>query len=416
MRILIATPIPPARNAPGAIGRVLNAQLVGLAERHEITIAAVAGPEEFDLRAVDRLVASGVDIHVARRLEPGGAERWRRRGRLAGRWLRGGEPWRTVWFWEPRLQLILDELLASRRFDLVAVEDNAIGGAYRFDAASATVLTEHEVRRPRPFRWSAGSSREPARSLLAERDWRRWQGYQRATWRRFALIQVFTQRDAEAIEAIAPELADRVRVNPFGVELPAALDPAPDSSRELVFVGNFSHAPNVDGALWLGGEIMPILRKHEPGVSLSIVGPWPPREVRSLAAADVRVTGLVEDTTPYLARAAVVVAPLRIGGGMRMKVLEAMALGKAVVTTPRAVEGFPAAASAYVSLADDSEGLAAAVARLLAHPEERNALGTRARAVAAEHFSAQAYARRLEAVYAEAGELGRSATHGARRP
>ena len=78
MRILIA-PIPPARDGPGAIGRVLYAQLVGLAERHEVTVAAVAGPEEFDLRAVDRLAGSGFDIHAARRLPVHRHRRLRRR-------------------------------------------------------------------------------------------------------------------------------------------------------------------------------------------------------------------------------------------------------------------------------------------------------------------------------------------------
>jgi glycosyltransferase involved in cell wall biosynthesis len=255
-----------------------------------------------------------------------------------------------------------------------------------------------------------GSPAGVARSLLAEQDWHRWPRYQQAVWRRFDIVQAFTQRDAAAITSLAPELAGYVRVNPFGIDLPAPLAPAPDSSRELLFLGNYTHPPNVDGALWLGREIMPILRTRCPGVRLSIAGPWPPPEVRALAATDVRVEGLVEDLTPCFERAAVVIAPLRIGGGMRMKVVEAMAFGRPVVTTPRGAEGIFDAATDSLVVAEDTTGLAAAAARLLESPADRNALGARARQAAEERFSPRAYARRLEAVYEEAVGLGPAAT------
>lgn len=401
MKILVAAPIPPASDADGAIGRVLHAQLVGLAERHEVTIATVAGPEERELEAVDRLARSGVDIHAARRTEPRGTARWRRRRRLAVRWLTAREPWRTVWYWEPGLQTIIDGLLARRTFDVVAVEDNAMG-PYRFGSTTPTVFTEHEVRRPRPPRVPRGAPVEVARGLVAEQDWHRWPKYQRRVWRKFDLVQAFTARDAAAIGSLAPDLAARVRVNPFGIDLPAVLAPAPDSSREVLFVGNYTHPPNVDGVLWLGREIMPLLRERSPGVRLSIIGPSPPTEVRALAGGDIRVQGMVEDLTPYFERAAVVVAPLRIGGGMRMKVVEAMAFGRCVVTTPRGAEGIVDAAFDSLVVADDAPGLAAATARLLEDAAERDALGERARRAAEDQFSARAYARRLEAVYEEA--------------
>jgi glycosyltransferase involved in cell wall biosynthesis len=405
VKILIATPIPPAGDAPGAIGRVLHAQLVGLAERNEVTVATVAGPEEFELEAVERLARSGVDVHAARRTDPRGAERWRRRRRLAARWLRGREPWRTVWYWEPALQATIDGLLARRRFDVVAVEDNAMG-PYAFGSSTPTVFTEHEVRRPRRPRLPRGSPAELARGLLAEQDWQRWRRYQLRVWRRFAIVQVFTERDAARITSLAPDLAGRLRVTPFGIDLPAAIAPAPDSSRELLFFGNYTHPPNIDGALWLGREIMPILRERCPGVRLSLVGAWPPAGVRELSSSDVRVEGVVDDLTPYFERAAVVLAPLRIGGGMRMKVLEAMAFARAVVTTPRGAEGIAAAAPEAIVVADDAAGLAEAVARLLEAPAERNALGARARRAVEDGFSASAYARRLETVYEEAVALG----------
>jgi glycosyltransferase involved in cell wall biosynthesis len=401
MNILLVAPMPPSPTAALAIPRVLHAQLVGMEERgHRVTLAVVAGPEEPELEAVERLRADGVDLHAVCRHEPRTqSERWGRRRRLAGGWLRGGTPWRTVWYSDPGLQPVLDRLQAERSFDVVAVEDNA-AAVYRFDASAPVVFTEHEVRRPRPFELTARP-----KAVLSEVDWRRWPDYHRSTWGRFDLVQTFTQRDADGVLQIAPALADRVRVNPFGLELPDELPPAAIQSRELVFVGNYTHPPNVDAALWLGSEIMHGLRSRGVGARLTLVGPWAPQAVRDLACDDIVVAGSVPDVRPYLEAAAVVLAPLRIGGGMRMKVLEALALGRAVVTTPRGAEGLEAAPEGAFVAVDSTDSYVDAVARLLADPQARDTMAVQARAYATEHHSPSAYAERLERIYEEAIEL-----------
>lgn len=405
MNILLVGPMPPSPTAAGAIPRILHAQLTGLSVRNRVTLAVVAGPEEPELEAVERLQAEGVDLHAAVRHEPAAVgERWRRRRRLATGWLAGRSPWRTVWFREPDLQRILDALLTERPFDVVAVEDSA-AGAYRYRTSAASVFTEHEVRRPRRARLPVGGPGSVARGLVKELDWQRWPAHQLSIWRRFDLIQAFTPRDADAIRTLAPEVEGRVRVNPFGIDLPDELEPAPAASRELAFVGNFTHPPNVDAAVWLGSEIMPRLRAQGAQAHLTLIGPAPPAAVTGLACEDIRVWGPVADPRPLLAGAAVVLAPVRIGGGMRMKVLEAMALGKAVVTTARGADGLQRNGELPLVVADDAEGIAAATAHLLADAQARLELGGRARRFAAEHFSPEAYARRLEQVYEEAREL-----------
>ena len=401
MNILMVTPMPPQPQAPGAIPLVLHAQLAGLAPHHKLTLVTIVGDDPAEAAAVERLRESGVEVHAARLIEPAGLRRWQRRWRLASDWLGGRYPWRTAWFRAPQAQRILDRLLAERRFDLVQVEDSA-AGAYRYRTQVPVVFTEYEVRRPRPIDWSARSRASLLRWALGEADWRRWPRYHTAVWRRFDRIQVFSPRDAGAIAAIAPELADRVRVNPFSVELGAAADPGREEHGALLFVGNFTHAPNVDAALWLGREIMPLLRARSPGVRLTIVGICPPEAVRALACDDIVVTGPVPEIEPFVERAAVVLAPLRIGGGMRMKVLHSMGLGKAVVTTLRGAEGLAVdGRRPPLALAEDAEGIAGAAAALLAADDERRALGRAARAFVAEHHSPSAYVRRLEALYAE---------------
>jgi glycosyltransferase involved in cell wall biosynthesis len=293
-------------------------------------------------------------------------------------------------------------MTAQHAFDVIAVEDNAMG-AYRYPPGVAAVMTEHEVRRPRRLAVPRGGKGWP-RALVDELDWQRWLRYQRVTWGRFALVQTFTNRDATALQSVAPELAGRVRVTPFGLDVPERL-PHARSSGMLTFVGNFTHAPNVDAALWLGRDVMPKLRELGPAARLRIVGPCAPPAVAALAAQDIEVLGEVHDLASIMAETAVVLAPVRIGGGMRVKVVEALSLGKAVVTTPRGAEGLRLGAP--VLIGRDAGELAAHARALLVDTERRAALEQEAHDYAVAHHSPRAYASRLEDVYEEA--VGRAA-------
>lgn len=401
MKILMVTPMPPQRQAPGAIPLVLHAELVGLMPRHQITLLTVAGLEPGEQEAVDRLSAAGVDIRAVRRTHPQGWQKWQRRWRLASTWLGGKMPWRTVWFWEAEVQHMLDRLLAEKNFDLIIVEDNAMG-IYDYRTTTPLLFTEHEVRRPRPIDKAGLRQDNLFHWFLKETDWARWPNYQKSVWRKFDRIQAFTQRDAEAISALAPELTERVRVNPFGIEIPEYSHVEVEEQNAILFVGNFTHPPNVDAALWLGKEIMPRLRDAQAGIRLWLIGIYPPPEVKALGCDDVLVTGSVPEIEPYFARAALVVAPLRIGGGMRMKVLQAMALGKAIVTTSRGTDGLALDGhQPPLVTADDASGFAQAIIKLMSDESTRRELGRQARAFVAANFSAQAYVNRIEAIYTE---------------
>jgi glycosyltransferase involved in cell wall biosynthesis len=403
MKILLVTPMPPQPQGSGAIPVVLHALLTGLAPRHQITLVTVVGPEPAEQEAIERLHAASHEVFAVRLMKSTAYRRWQRRLRLIGAWLGGRYPWRTIWFSEPDVQRILDRLLVERRFDLVVVEDNAMG-FYHYRTETPIIFTEHEVRRARPVNWHVGPPEDWLRWAFAEADWQRWPKYLPPVWRRFDCVQVFSARDAAAIGALAPDVSARVRVNPFGINLPAVADSNREEKGTILFVGNFAHPPNADAALWLGLEIMPRLRTRWPGVRLTIVGPFATKAVKALACADICVAGLVPEIAPYLERAAVVLASVRIGGGMRMKVLQAMASGKAVVTTPRGADGLAMNGQPPpLIIAENAEGIADAVVALLADESARRELGRRARAFVAEHFSPSAYAQRLEAIYEEIG-------------
>ena len=403
MRILIVAPMPPRENGAGAIPILLKAQLTGLTRRNEVSFVSAFGDEPGEAEAATRLRQTDLDAHFADRRVPGSAAaRWRRRARMACAWVFGRRPWRAIWFADPGVQEILDGLAESRSFDVAVVEDSAMS-TLRLPAGVVSILTEHEVLRPRPVDWHPGGPGGWPAWAAHEADWRRRPGFQKRAWRRFDRVLVYSRRDAEAISASAPEVAARVRVSPFGLSLPPASDPDREVRGCVLFVGNFTHQPNRDAAIWLAREIMPAVLDRQPHARLRIVGTAAPPEILALAGPGVDVFPDAPSVTPHLDAAAVVAAPVRTGGGMRMKVLEALASGKAVVTTTRGIEGFDCFDERLpLEVAETADEFAATTAALLEDPRRRAEIGRSARAYAEAHFSPSAWASRLEAVYEEA--------------
>jgi glycosyltransferase involved in cell wall biosynthesis len=361
-----------------------------LAGRHQVTVVCLAGGSPTDHAGLDALTALGVTVVPLWGHPAGPMAVLRRRIGLAGRWFSTLDPLRVLKFRHPAVQAAIDATVANASalghgFDLVQVEDSAMA-QYRYPAGVPRVLTEHEVRR----------------SGARHRAWpNRWDRYQRRVWRRFERLIVFTDRDAAGIHAIAPDLAARTRVNPFGVALGTPPDRALEEDDHLLFVGGFRHGPNVDAARWLVQAIFPDIRARRPGARLTIVGADPPPAVRALASAAVSVTGFVPDVAPFMERAAVVLAPLRQGAGMRVKVLQALASGKAVVTTPLGAEGL--ASGAPIRMGESAAEIADAAVMLLEDAPGRRVLGDRARSFVAVNHSWAGFAQRLATVYRELG-------------
>lgn len=400
--MLVTSMVPDAAGV-GAIPKLLAAQLQGLRERrHEITLVTTFGEDPGQAEAAAKLLGSGLDAHILdRRRSASARRRWRVRAELATTWVRKRWPWRVV-CGAAGMQSLIDQAARGREFDVVAVEDNPMA-VLRFPAGIPVVLTEHEaIRAPASQLGAARLSERPVRALRA-RDWQRWDSFLPAIWKRFDLLQVFCEADATAVRKLAPALAPWVRVNPYGMILPAACDPAREQTGTVLFTGTFAHLPNRDAARWLAAEIMPAVRARYPEAHLRIVGSAPPAEVLALAGDGIEVIADAPSMEPYLEEAAVVVAPVRSGGGMRMKVLEALARRKAVVTTSLGAEGFASLEPQLPFLvADDAEGIATAIADLLGDDESRHTLGRQARDFAERHHSPAAWAARLEAVYEEA--------------
>jgi polysaccharide biosynthesis protein PslH len=402
MRILLVVSMVPQADGLGAIPKLLHAQLAGLRDRHQLTLIGSYGDLPGQAEAAAELMAADdlQAVFVDRRRSGSARRRWQVRTQLASTWAAKRWPWRAVSA-TAGVQPAIDRV-ATSGFDVVALEEDLMS-VLRLPAGVPTVLTEHEAVQAPAAGWRTARLRDRPESALRQADWRRWDNFRPDAWRRATLVQVYSRGDAAAIAERAQEMAERVRVNPFGLALPAACDPAEEEPGTVLFAGTFTHLPNREAARWLAAEIMPAVWRRAPAARLRIVGSAPPAEVRALAGPRVDVVADAASMEPHLRAAAVVTAPVRSGGGMRMKVLEAMARAKAVVTTPLGAEGLD-----YIdpdpplAVAATGEETAAAIVRLLEDEAGRRRLGESARALTATHYTPEAWGKRLQTVYEEA--------------
>lgn len=181
---------------------------------------------------------------------------------------------------------------------------------------------------------------------------------------------------------------ERISVIPTGVDTEYFTPSAePEQPGTMVFTGSMDWMPNEDAVTYFADKILPLVRNEIPAATFWAVGRRPPRRVQALASDHVVVTGAVDDIRPYLGTAAVSVVPLRSGSGTRIKIFEAMAMGKAVVSTTMGAEGLPVRHGENIILADDPADFARRVAGLLRDPQRRADLGRAARQLVQQSYS-----------------------------
>ena len=246
------------------------------------------------------------------------------------------------------------------------------------------------------------TSREPGTGIRRRFRRRVAPLVERAAVRGFDIVTAVADADANALRGLGTRA--RVETVPNGVDLDAFAPIAdlPIDPDGVVFVGAMSFGPNVAAAEWFAKEVLPRLRARRPAATFTIVGRDPVPTVRALDRLDgVTVTGSVDDVRPYLAGAAVVVAPLVSGSGIKNKVLEAFAMARPVVATPLAVEGVAAEPGRDVVVASGVDGMAEAVAALLADPARGTAVGAAGRRLVESRYSWDAAADHYAALYEE---------------
>lgn len=308
----------------------------------------------------------------------------------------------------PEMWREIERRIAANTYDVV----HLFGGVqvYEFKAALGglpTLITPYEsyaLYTQRALQ-ASGSLRERLlntfRHVMAR-------AYERWMFRPYDAVTVVSDVDREMLRALNPGL--RVEVVANGIDL-SAYRPSLTTERDparLLFVGNYEYPPNVDAALWLAREIFPRVQANHPNARLWLVGNAPTPDMQALASDAIDITGRVDSVQPYYAQAGVFVCPLRLGAGIKNKVLEALASRCAVVATPLSVDGIAVADGEHVLLGEDADALAAQVSRAITDAELRARLGEAGRALIEAQYSWARSAGQYAALYEELAHTGKN--------
>ena len=304
----------------------------------------------------------------------------------------------------PSLQQSLDRTLRAKRFDIVNLEFPYLGHynlrqAPPGEKPPAVVVDSHEIAYDldRQFAQADGGM---VRRLYGGANWRKLRREELRTYRDADGVYLCSKVDEQRLLSEAPGVRTAVVPNAADVEYyqPRPTDPPPDG-RTVVYFGLLSTIPNIDGVLHFVQEIWPSIAKMHPDARCKIIGGRPPPSLLALAGPRVELTGFVPDLRPHLAAAAAVVVPLRLGGGTRLKIVEAMAMGKAIVSTTLGAEGIEAVPGRDILIEDQPATFADAVNRLLAEPQLAGRIGASARRLAMERYGWSEAARALDVFY-----------------
>jgi glycosyltransferase involved in cell wall biosynthesis len=304
----------------------------------------------------------------------------------------------------PAMGAFLEHLIETERFDR-AVADYLNPASY-FPDLERGILFQHNVE-TMIWRRRAQHASDPLRRWYFRLQASRMFRFERQACRTAARVVAVSEQDARTMQELFG--VTRVTAIPTGVDIEGLTppDPPPDQTIDLVFVGSMDWLPNVDGIQWFVREVLPLIRRQRPECSVAIVGRTPPSSIAALGRGDerIRVTGTVPDIRPFLWSAAVSIVPLRIGGGTRLKVYEAMAARVPVVSTTVGAEGLEVRHPDDIRLADSPEAFAAACSELLANAGLRRHQAATAWDMVAARFSWEHVAGCFERVLDEAPQF-----------
>ncbi|HSH02593.1 MAG TPA: glycosyltransferase family 4 protein [Anaerolineae bacterium] len=406
MKILILTPQLPYPPHQGTILRNFHI-IKGVAQKHEVSLLSYLEPkqpkEEAEWGELPALCAEIVTVAAPSRTM--GKRVWQL---VSSSW-----PDLAHRLYDERFVAALREMLRGSEFDVVQIEGLELAWALAvveeeqpearvlFDAHNVeTAIQERALatdwRRPR--RWAA--------AVYSAIQVRRLRRFERWVVQMAAATTAVSATDAALLAALVGGKRQVVAI-PNTIDVEAYGAPAEGVGEayqfDLVFSGKMDYRPNVDGVRWFGEEVWPLVVAVRPGTTWGIVGNKPVAAVVALGdEAGITVTGWVPEIQPYLWGAKLCILPLRMGSGTRLKLIEAAAAGKGMVSTRVGAEGFDLMGGEVLVLADGAAEMAAEIVRLLGDEAEREALGERAR-VWAKRYDWRVVVPAFEAVYRQMG-------------
>ena len=401
LRVLFVTPYLPSPPRFGGQAR-LHGLISGMAKLHDVSVLSFVeeGEDQTEaMRATEAYCRRVVTVPNPRYSAGGPAKRLLQMASMFSARSYGALVHRHAAFDDA-----LDQVLARDRYDVVCFE-LAHMAAYqhmrrRREEGPLFVLDEHNIEYELG-RQTADAGASPVRRAYSVVEWRKVRDEERRTWSQLDGCTLTSERDRDILLADVPKTRTAVVPNGVDVEHFRPLDTPAPASGKLLFFGAIDYHPNTEGLLYFLDEVFPLLRTRNPRVTLSVVGRRPPPEILARRAPHVEITGAVDDVRPHIASAAVVVVPLRLGSGTRLKILEAMAMGRPVVSTTLGAEGLAVAPDRHLLIADDAKTFDAQVRRLLDDPVLAARLGAAGRRLVTERYGWQSSVQRLSTFYGE---------------
>jgi len=314
---------------------------------------------------------------------------------------------RSAKFKERLIEILRTEQNQSGRpFDVIQIEGiemaNNLPTIREFGPESKIVFDNHNAEASLQRRAYETDKSQPRRWPLAAYSYvqtNRLQDYEKWVCESVDHVVAVSDQDLAKIKKLAPGIQATVIPNSIDVEEYKDLEAGTTAKFDLVFIGKMNYRPNVDAVLWFADRVWPIVQVERPQTTWGIVGQEPHARLDKLNALEgITITGKVDSVHPYLAGASIVVLPFRIGSGTRLKFIEAMAAGKALVSTTLGAEGFEIESWREALIADEPGQFARGIFNLLDDPEARNQLGGNAQEFA-EKYDYLLVNKQFDAIY-----------------
>lgn len=366
-----------------------------LAQKHEATLFTFYGSYEGDTHdELNQHFSRVVHLPVSLPKQRGFAEAFKYMRNLAS-----FQPYSLSKYTFREVASALLCLLKAERYDAVICDFLFSAPIVPWDYPVPKILFTHNVE-TQIWKRHFEIARNPIWKAVAWREYRTMERAERKYLERADHVLTVSEYDKHLFARFLPN--ERITVIPTGVDVDY-FHPSTRFVQEnrLVFTGSMDWMPNEDAIFYFVEKVFPRIREVVPSATLWVVGRRPSERLIALATPEsgVHVTGTVEDIRPGVWKAAVYVVPLRVGGGTRIKIFEAMAMGKAIVSTPVGAEGLPVEHGKNILLEESAEGFAGQVVRLLRDAEERDKLGRAARGLVEENFSWVAVAHSFDDVF-----------------
>jgi glycosyltransferase involved in cell wall biosynthesis len=306
-------------------------------------------------------------------------------------------PFAVSKFTHPDVKQAVSTALTDNNFDVAVCDFLSASLNFPENLATPTVLFQHNVE---TALWERMASTEsnPAKRMAYTIEARKMARYERAALRKFHHVVAVSDHDRE--QMLKMNHSCSISVVPTGVDTQkyAVAPPAQAEPPRIVFLGSMDWEPNIDAVIYFCQEIFPRVRAEFPTALFQIVGRNPHARVKQLASDSVQVTGTVPSVAEYLRDATLVVVPLRIGGGTRLKIFEAMATGKAIISTSIGAEGLDVKNGRDLILADEASAFGEAIVLLLKDAGLRRQYEQAAAQLAAQYDWSKIVQRFVEAL------------------